>query len=124
MSPEEFIKQIREVVFRSSVDGTHSLLQKPPGRRPARELAELSQWFNGLSDDAKGKALAVAEMAARQATFGMLAVIDGVRQIEETEEKGRLELRFKKGNTDLLLNGTDTEPLHDLFNQYLENGSP
>ena len=119
MSPEEFIRQVREVVFRSAVQGTKNLLQKPPGRRPTRELVELSQWFNGLTDEAKANALAVAAMAARQATFGMLAVIDGVRQIEETTDKGTLELRYKKGSLDLLLNGTDTAPLHDLFNQDL-----
>lgn len=50
MTPEEFVKALREVVLARAVDSTLSAIEKPPGRRPGRELLEASAWYQGLSD--------------------------------------------------------------------------
>jgi hypothetical protein len=57
-------------------------------------------------------------IAAHQATFGMLAVLDGARQIEDSPVKGTLELHYVKSDQRMLLNAPSAEALHDLFNQH------
>src|ERR1700722_1125708 len=117
MTPEDFIIEIRQVVFESAVNGTLSVIQKPPGLRPPENLVVLSQWFMQLSDVDKKIFQSAIALAAHQATFGMLSVLDGVRQIEDGPSKGTLELRYLKNGQSVLLNGPNSVHLHDLFNQ-------
>jgi hypothetical protein len=117
MTPEEFIAQIRQVVYKSAASGTMSLIEKPPGRKPPENLVALSKWFSQLPDSDKDMVRKAITLAAHGATFGMLAVLDGVRQIEDSPLKGRLELHYIKGDQRTLLNEPSAEALHDLFNQ-------
>jgi hypothetical protein len=116
MTSEEFIRRIRIAVYDSSVEGTFSLLEKPPCRRPAPALIALSQWFNQLPFDEKEHIEATIRLAVRNAIFGMLTVLDGVRSIREAgEEVGSLELRYNLDRQSDLLNDPTGEFLHDLF---------
>jgi hypothetical protein len=116
MTAEEFIDTIRLVVRDSAVEGTLSLLENPPGRRPAKQLVELSQWFAGLDDRDKQMLTELARLVAHDAVFGMLCVLDGVRQVESTPEKGRFELRYIKGTSvSELTTGSSGEYLHELL---------
>jgi hypothetical protein len=117
MTAREFIEKIRQVVYNTTVTGCLSLLQEPPGRKPSPQLAALSQWFNQLSEADRAKVRGVIELAARKSVFGVFAVLDGVRQVENTESKGALELRYWKDGQSQLLNDPNAEPLHDIFNQ-------
>ena len=117
MTPQEFVESVTQVVFKSTVAGCLSLMQKPPGRRPSPQLQALSQWFNELSDSDRSRVQDAISLAARQSVFGLLAVLDGVRQVEESETKGTLELRYLKGGESQLLNDPGAEQLHDIFNQ-------
>jgi hypothetical protein len=119
MTQEEFIAGIRRAVYESAIKGTLSIIQKPPGRRPSDHLVNLSNWVAGLSDTNKIHLEAIVELAARQAVFGMLAVLDGVRRVEGEEMDGSFELWFKKGEEEILLNAPNGEYLHDLFNQQI-----
>jgi hypothetical protein len=56
-------------------------------------------------------------MAARQSVSGLFAVLDGVRQVDDTESKGMLELRYLKYGQSQLLNDPNAGPLHAIFNQ-------
>lgn len=117
MTATNFVEQIKLVVYNATITGCLSLMQKPPGRRPSLKLQDLSQWFNQLSDTDKDKVQDVIKLAARQSVFGMFAVLDGVRQVEDSEEKGALELRYSKNGQSQLINDPNAEPLHDIFNQ-------
>lgn len=117
MTPEEFITKIKEVVYESAIRGSLSLIQKPSGRNPPANLVALSQWFSGLSEADKKTVKTAITLAARQAVFGMLAVLDGVRQIENPSENGMLELRYVNNNEIRLLNDPNADSLHDLFNR-------
>ena len=61
----------------------------------------------------------VAELAASQALFGALAVLDGARPIEDAIDKGSFELRYVKGGASTVLNDPAGDYLHDLFNERL-----
>jgi hypothetical protein len=117
MTPQEFIAKIRRVVCQSAITGTLAIIRKPPGRKPPENLTLLSQWFEKLSDADKKNLEKVVAIATHQSTFGLLAVIDGVRQIEDSPSKGTLELHYKKDGQNVLLNAPNSEYLHDLFNQ-------
>jgi hypothetical protein len=119
MKADHFIIRIKKVVYESAVSGTISLIRKPPGRRPPENLAALSQWFTQLPEAEKVLLQSAIALAAHQATFGMLAVLDGVRQIDDAAQKGTLELRYVKNDRSVILNDPDSEPLHDLFNQHV-----
>lgn len=119
MTPQEFITKIRQVVCQSAITGTLAIIRKPPGRKPPENLVLLSQWFEKLSDTDKKNLEKVVAIATHQTTFGLLAVIDGVRQIEDTPLKGTLELHYKKDAKSVLLNTPNSEYLHNLFNQQM-----
>lgn len=117
MTSKEFISQIRQVVYKSTISGTMLLIEKPPGRKPPENLVAISKWFSQLPDSDKDMVCKAITLSAHGATFGMLAVLDGVRQIEDSPVKGTLELHYVKNNQHTLLNAPSAEALHDLFNQ-------
>ena len=115
MTAEEFTRRIRQAVYDSSIEGVISLLQRPPGRRPSQTLVALSQWFNQLPVAEQEQIRATIQLAVRQAVFGMLTVLDGVRSISDAGERGTLELRYNSEGQSVLLNDPAGEPLHDYF---------
>ena len=122
MTPEEFVKGLREVVLARAVDSTLSSIESPPGRRPRRELIEANTWYQTLSEQDRARLREVASMVAHQAVFGVLAVLDGSRVVENTPDKGTFKLAFRKGGKEWELNPLDGVPLHDLLNQAPESG--
>jgi hypothetical protein len=53
--------------------------------------------------------------ATEMTLFGLFCVLDGVRAIENGEDKGILELWYRKGDDTMLLNDMDEDFLHDLL---------
>jgi hypothetical protein len=123
MTPEEFVNALREVVLARAVDSTLSAIENPPGRHPRRELVEANVWYQGLSEPDRGRLRAVASMVAHQAVFGVLAVLDGARVVENTPDKGTFKLTFQEGEKDWELNPPDGVPLHDLLGQGANSGT-
>jgi len=117
MTPEQFIDALKNVVLEASVEATVANLERPPGRRPKQELLEASALYHRLSDGDRALLESVARMAAHHAVFGLLAVIDGVRAVEDGPDKGRFRLTFRKGDQELELNPAHGLPLHDILNQ-------
>lgn len=109
MNAEEFIDAVYLVVYQSAVKGTVKQLAQPSGRRPRSELVELSAWFNDLTEADKKRVGDVARLAADHAVFGLMAVLDGVRAIDDG---GRTELYIRTGDGTLL---NDPPELHNLF---------
>jgi len=116
MDAQEFIDALKLVVVNVTVDGINSTLDRPPGRKPAKELTELSDWYHGLEIKDKHMIRQVIKEATEMAVFGFLCVLDGVTAIEDTEDKGKLLLHFKKNGNSILINDPDKEYLHDIFN--------
>jgi hypothetical protein len=114
VNSEQFVDRIRIVVRDGAVSEALGVLNSPPGRRPSEELQERSIWYNSLDNDQKRIVSSVVLDAVNRAIFGFLCVIDGVRAIENDEEKGTLELRYVKSDS-VLLNPPDGEMLHELW---------
>jgi hypothetical protein len=106
MNPHEFVEAVYAAVYRTAIDGVLRILAHPPGRRPRQDVADLSAWFNRLSEEDKDCVRGVVRLAVDQTVFGMLAVLDGVRSVGLATD---LELRGD--GVDLVAE----HDLHDLF---------
>jgi hypothetical protein len=109
MNAEEFIDAVYGVVYVSAIDGALKAMERPAGRRPRQAIVDLSVWFNGLADADKQKVGDVTRLAVDHAVFGILAVLDGARIIDDG---GQTEL-FLRSSDGTLLN--EYPELHDLF---------
>jgi hypothetical protein len=115
MDSGQFVRALKIAVEKSSVKGIKELLMKPPGRKPHAELLRRSEWFNNLSEEDKNMVMEIAGESVKSSVFGFLCVLDGVRAIEDEEDKGDLKLYFEKGGNRVLINDPDQEFLHDLY---------
>jgi hypothetical protein len=115
MTPDRFVSALRQVVSQAAVTDTLSLLESPPGRKPAPELIDASHWYRSLSDHDRANVARVLGMVSHQVLFGILAVLDGVRSLEGPGEKGDFRLVFRKREREWELVGPGTPPLHDIL---------
>lgn len=117
MDQEEFINVVKDVVRDSSIEGTITNLEKPPGRKPNPKLLETSVWYNKLDYDQKKHIKNIIEMSVNDGIFGFLCVIDGVRSVEEDPEiEGVFKLSYVKDGKEVILNNPENEYLHDIYN--------
>lgn len=116
MKPQEFVDAIRLLVMEAAVSDTMLVARHPPGKAPARELMELSDWFNALSDGDQQMAKRMFELTAHAAVFGILAVLDGARTIVAQESPSdHFELRHVHGAQTDVLSGPNGDVLHELL---------
>jgi hypothetical protein len=116
MTNEEFVSAIKLSVSDAAASGMIKTLTRPAGRKPSSHLVRLSAWYNQLSQNDQQVLAEVLKEAAEHAVFGFFCVLDGVRAIEDSVEKGVLELYFAKDGEKVLLNDPRQEQLHNLFN--------
>ena len=112
MTAEEFVSMTRVVVMQAAVDDTMSIMLDPPGRRPDSELVELANWFRSLAETDRAMVRRALAETSHAAVFGMFAVLDGVRRVDEREPPGELELCYENDGGRTKLNGD----LHDILN--------
>jgi len=114
MDTQQFVDLLRIVVRDGAASDELSVLRAPPGRKSSADLQERSKWYNSLQDDQKRILSSIILDVADRTVFGILCVLDGVRAIDDGRDKGRLELRYVRGNS-TLLNPPEGEMLHDLW---------
>ena len=100
----------------AAVSDALAATKRPPGRRPAAALVELSDWYNGLSDSDRAMLKRMLSMVARYSVFGLFAVLDGARKVDPlASASDYFELRHVHGDTEDILSGPEGEPLHELL---------
>lgn len=116
MSPENLVASLRRIVITAAVEDLTRQLEKPPGRRPAPEHVQRSDWYNRLSEDDRAVVRAIVADAAEATMFGALCVLDGARAVHPPSE-GRLELSFVSSESKTLLTASDGAgvALHELL---------
>jgi hypothetical protein len=123
MNSTEFVRAIKVQTSDSAIHGTIKSLSRPPGRKPGKELLALSAWFNQLTEPDREMLIRCLRNAAEMAVFEFLCVLDGVAAIEDSPEKGDLELYFVKSRDRLRLNDPKQEELHNIFNSLRQNNT-
>jgi hypothetical protein len=114
MDSREFVDRIKLVVAEGAISAMIRLLQDPPGRKPSAEVADNAAWYATLDEESRRKLVRIIKTAVDQSVFGFLCVIDGVRAIENSPDKGRIELRYITDKT-VILNPPNGDMLHELY---------
>jgi hypothetical protein len=115
MTPKYFVEILKKIVQEQAVNDIIENLEEPPGKKPSAELSELSYFYKSLNEEQKDKIKKILNETAEMTFFGLLCILDGVRAIESGEDKGTLELWYRKGEETILLNDPDDDFLHDLM---------
>jgi hypothetical protein len=112
MNSEIFVEAVKRYVRDAAVEDTITNLRRPPGRRVPVQRKDLSDWYNGLSDADAAHVKAIIATAVHTGIFGIFAVLDGARTIDDNQ--GRYELTYIADGR-VLLNPQSIN-LHDLLN--------
>jgi hypothetical protein len=112
MTPDEFVQAVYRSAYLDSVKAVVSVLESPPGQRPRAALMELSTWYKGLNELDRDAAERLIRFSADNAVFGILALIDGVRAVDD-----------KQSRVQLTIEGTDLDgDLHEIFRAIVDEG--
>jgi hypothetical protein len=117
MMPREFVEAVKVAVQRGAETGLRTVLKQPPGRRPDPRLSALSSWYTALAPDDRAMVDAVLDLAAEQATYNFLLVLDGLIAVESFGGKGRLLLLHEGSGIRTLLNDPKGEQLTSIFKE-------
>ena len=116
MKALEFVEAIRKVVLDKTAAGVISILRRPPGRRPAADITELSVWYNKLSDEDSILIERLLRLTVRHSILGVFEVLDGALKVDPSANAGdHFELRHVHGSVEDILSGPNGEPLHELL---------
>jgi hypothetical protein len=114
MTQDEFIAAVRRGAFESAVRET---ALQPAGRKPHQVLVVMWEWYTALPDRDKALVGQAMRISAYGALFGILAMIDGVRVIDDPPH-GELRLTYvTPDGIEQPLNGMlpDLDELHSLW---------
>ncbi|OTG68086.1 hypothetical protein B9T25_05170 [Acinetobacter sp. ANC 4470] len=114
MDNAEFVDALRLYVRDAGIEGVISRLKNPPGRSVSPKMKNLSEWYNGLSEENTSKVNTIMELVAHDVLFGVFSVLDGVRIIDE--EKGQFELTYRTQKDTFILNDPSEIGLYELLN--------
>lgn len=120
MNEEQFIEGVKIAVRDGTISSVLKVLNKPPGKHPKQEQVHLSEWYKSSSESDKSNIEKVITYTVNLCVFVLLAVLDGVSIIESGPEKGDLELYYVKGLIKELINQPNSEFLHDIFRNSLD----
>ena len=112
MNQLEFIKKLNKIVKENGYKDIISTLEDPSGRRPAETLKEMSEFYN--SQDSKEVINNIISFSIESTIFSFLCLLDGVRKLDN--ENGSLQLFYDNSNSKKLLNNSEEDYLHDIFN--------
>lgn len=121
MNNQEFVKMIKLCVRESAVKDSIRMLEKPPGRKPRQKHLAQSDWYNYMSVADKAMLKSIITEVVDTSLFGFFTVLDGVRAIENREDKGTLDLFYRNTNEEVLLNDPTEEYLHDIYNSLTDD---
>ena len=118
MDQSAFVDLLQSVVLDGLATELAQTWQHPPGRLPSVERSRRSEWLARMSELDREYLEAFGTEVARSAVFGVLAVLDGHRKIEETST-GHLELsHISEEGSELLASSAaamPVPPLHELL---------
>jgi hypothetical protein len=114
MTQEEFIAVVQRGAFEDAVGETVIM---PVGRKPHRLLVTLWDWYTALPERDKSLVRHAMRISAYGALFGVFAMIDGARQVDDPPH-GELRLAYvTPDGTEQPLSGPgpDLDELHSLW---------
>lgn len=114
MTAEAFVAGIKSAVHDTATNDVIASVKAPSGRKPAPSLVQLSAWYNALGESHKAHVRAMVLQGVHAALFGVFAVIDGVRAIEDAAEKSEFTVVQNRGGVETTINPPPVL-LHDIY---------
>ncbi|WP_263915068.1 hypothetical protein [Achromobacter sp. 79A6] len=114
MNRQEFIAAIKRHVQQQAVDDLIATYIAPPGRRPSDQLSKIAQWRARLTVNEQSLFDAVISESVRVALFGVFAVVDGVRCVDQGVDRFIISAQDYSGNRQAI-NEDEALDLHDEF---------
>jgi hypothetical protein len=115
MQPEEFVSAIKQVVETNSMNDVLINISQSSGTKVDHRIKYLIDWYKDLDVEGQQCVKEVIKESVSTTLFGFFCVLDGVRAIENSPDKGSLELYYVKGNNRTLLNDLNEDFLHDIY---------
>lgn len=94
MDAEGFVTNLRLAAEHHVATSLLRTIEQPPGRQPESRILELSAWFVDQGARERQMLAKSLALAAEQATYNVLLVLDGLLAIEPQGDKGKLELFY------------------------------
>jgi len=110
---EGFVEALKRHVRDAAIEDTLANLKTPPGRKVSLQERMQSDWYNSLSVEEANYVRDIVSRGVQDALFGFLAVLDGVRTIDDNG--GVFELIYVADQR-CVLNDPRNIGLHDLLN--------
>jgi len=114
MNSEEFVTAIRRYVKDAVIEDTVANLRSPPGRRVPPAERVRSDCYNALPAADAAQVDSIISVAVHAAVFGLPAVLDGARTVDDVAR--HFELTYLAPAGRVLLNDPEIIGLHDLLN--------
>jgi hypothetical protein len=114
MNPEKFVKALK-IINSASMKGLIRAFENPPGKTPAQKYVKVSNLLKNFGEEDKKIFIEALNIASEQAIYNFLLVLDGLLAFESSRPKGKLELIYSDGISNITLNTPDCEPLSTLF---------
>ncbi|PSL42844.1 hypothetical protein CLV51_11060 [Chitinophaga niastensis] len=115
MNKEEFVDIIRLRSIERTISGVKENLLDPPGRSPAKDTIEESNWFNNLDSANQEFVTRIIRRSVEAGVFTFLCLLDGVMAIENGPNKGVLKLIYEKDGQKTILSDQTGDFLHELI---------
>ena len=116
MNSQDFIGALHRAVYQGVGAGILRLAEHPVGRGNRAEKQARAAWMAGLDAESRAMVAKLVDEGVHAGIFGVLCVLDGVRAIEDPEDRGDLSLTYTDADGQTVLNSDDGEMLHDIFN--------
>jgi len=116
MDSEKFVEAVREHAMVAAVADTMTYAQSPPGRRVLEDTRRRAEWIRSREPSELRYIEELVQLAAHTATFGVLAILDGVRSLDDSESRGKFILIYEEDDRRTVLNPEGGDFLHDIFN--------
>jgi hypothetical protein len=120
MNKDTLVQKIKESLLDRGTKDLMVLYKNPPGRKPSQKLIRISQWLSTLKEEDQEIVRMVINDSIQSTIFGLFCILDGVRFLENEEEKTQFELYALLNSQRSLINKPDAEPLHDIFNSLVQ----
>ena len=82
MDSSSFVEGVYVAVYEGAIDDVVTLLSDSPGRAPSPRIIALSEWYRALEASDAKHVEEVIRLSVDLAVFGFLAVLDGVRAVD------------------------------------------
>jgi hypothetical protein len=114
MNSYEFVGGLKNYVYEHAAPNAIESLDRPD-KDDSADFLRAADWVKSLAPPDRVHLLRAMKLAAEDAIFGMLCVLDGVRVVENSSDKSQFALLAIRNLEIDVITDVRGELLHDIF---------